>query len=286
MSTVGLLHPGEMGAAIGAQIRHGGHTVLWCPRGRSAATRHRADDAGLLPVSDLRSLLGHATVVLSICPPSVAEEVAGRVADIGYPGLFVDANAVSPALLRRILTMVREAGASTVDGAIIGAPPGRQTTRLYLAGDPPLVRRVSQLFTGSMVEPVALDGQVGRASALKMAFASFQKASRVLAGIAHALADEYGVTEELLVEAERMPSRILSDRDYLPTVARRAWRWAPEMREIARTLDAEGLPPDIAEAVASVLVRWAQDRDRSDLPTGTVLDQLRAHRQRSLTSKP
>ena len=40
--TIGLLHPGEMGAAVGQCLAAGGHEVLWVPDGRSAATRKRA----------------------------------------------------------------------------------------------------------------------------------------------------------------------------------------------------------------------------------------------------
>jgi len=276
MTTVGLLHPGEMGAAVAAQIRRNGHTVLWCPRGRGPESRRRADAAGLGQVADLPSMLARCSVVLSICPPAAAEEVAGQVADAGYRGVFVEANAVSPALVERIVGIVRAGGALPVDGSIIGAPPGGQrVTRLYLAGEPLLVRRVTRLVAGTNVEAMALGADLGSASALKMAFASFQKASRVLAALAHGLADTYGVTDALLAEADRMPSTILSDRDYLPSVARRAWRWAPEMREIARTLDDADLPPDVANAVAGVLTRWAGDRDRTDLPTATVLAHLR-----------
>ena len=33
---VGLLHPGEMGSAIGDALAGGGHEVLWASAGRSA----------------------------------------------------------------------------------------------------------------------------------------------------------------------------------------------------------------------------------------------------------
>ena len=35
---VGLLHPGEMGAAIGDALRERGHDVLWASEGRSDET--------------------------------------------------------------------------------------------------------------------------------------------------------------------------------------------------------------------------------------------------------
>lgn len=255
--TVGLLHPGRMGAAVAAQIVAGGHTVLWCPHGRSPATHHRAEDAELRPVP-LEQLLADSEIVLSICPPAVAEQIATEVAEIGYRGSYVDANAISPARMHRITTRFTATGTVTLDGCIFGAPPGGQVSaRLYLAGARDASRRVADLFAGSLAEPVFLGEHPGRASALKMAFASFQRTSRTAAALAHALADDHDITQALLTEAQRMPRDILTDRDYLPSVAARAWRWAPEMHEVADTLSDQHLPTDLALATANVLQRWA-----------------------------
>ena len=46
-TTIGLLHPGEMGAAVGQCLAGTGHQVLWVPEGRSPATGARAAAAGL-----------------------------------------------------------------------------------------------------------------------------------------------------------------------------------------------------------------------------------------------
>ena len=40
--TVGLLHPGEMGAAVGQCLAGAGHRVLWAPEGRSPSSAARA----------------------------------------------------------------------------------------------------------------------------------------------------------------------------------------------------------------------------------------------------
>jgi hypothetical protein len=109
-------------------------------------------------------------------------------------------------------------------------------------------------------------GKVGSASVLKASFAAFQKAARTLAGVSHALADAHGVADILAAEAKAMPAEILSDPDYLPSVAARAWRWAPEMQEVADTLREAGLPAEIAEATASVMARWEKDKDQYELP--------------------
>ncbi len=275
--TVGLLHPGRMGAAIAAQIMTNGHTVLWCPDGRSPATHHRAKNAGLRPVP-LGQLLADSEIVVSICPPAVAEQIATEVAEIGYGGSYVDANAISPARMQRITTRLTAASTVAIDGCIFGPPPGGQPpARLYLAGDPAASRRVADLFTGSLAEPVLLGQHPGQASALKMAFTSFQKTSRTAAALAHALADDHDITQALLTEAQRMPRDILTNRDYLPSVAARAWRWAPEMHEVADALSDQDLPTDLALATATVLQRWADTATGQPTDPATVLQQLHAH---------
>jgi 3-hydroxyisobutyrate dehydrogenase-like beta-hydroxyacid dehydrogenase len=257
VETVGLLHPGQMGAAVGGQIMTNGHTVLWCPDGRSLATQRRAEDAGLRPVP-LGQLLADSEVVISICPSAAAEEIATAVADIGYRGIYVEANAISPGCLHRIFARLTDVGATVVDGCFFGSPlSGQSPTRLYLAGASAASRRVAELVADSLVEWVILGEQPGQASVLKMAFACFQRTSRVAAALAHALADDHGITDTLLIEAQRMPRDILANRDYLPSVAARAWRWAPEMHEIATTLDVQHLPSNLALATGDILQHWA-----------------------------
>ena len=96
MAIVGLLHPGEMGAAVGGCLVTVGHEVLWDPAGRSRATTGRALAAELTGVN-FDSLIEKSSVIFSICPPHAALDVARQVAATGYPGLYVDANAVSVA---------------------------------------------------------------------------------------------------------------------------------------------------------------------------------------------
>ena len=92
--TIGLLHPGEMGAAVGKCLADAGHRVLWDPEGRSAATRERAEAAGLTGEA-LARIIARSDVIVSVCPPHAALDVARLVA--GFRGLYLDANAISPA---------------------------------------------------------------------------------------------------------------------------------------------------------------------------------------------
>src|SRR6201985_1915413 len=89
MATVGLLHPGEMGAAVGGCLASVGHEVLWDPAGRSRATTGRALTAELTGVAFDR-LIAKSSVILSICPPHAALDVARQVAATGDTGHYVD----------------------------------------------------------------------------------------------------------------------------------------------------------------------------------------------------
>ncbi|GAB2607503.1 NAD(P)-dependent oxidoreductase [Streptomyces capparidis] len=278
--TLTLLHPGAMGAPVAGHAVRAGHWVLWCPDGRGPATARRAEEAGLT-AAELPRALAASDVVLSICPPAAAEDVARLVAATGFSGLYVEANAVSPRRLERITAIVRDAcpDASVLDAAIIGAPPvGGRRTRLHVAGDPRAASTVAGIFDGTDVRVGILDRPHGAASALKMAFAHHQKISRALAAVSHALADAYGVRDALLEEGRRMPAAVLAEDDHLPSVAARAWRWSPEMREIASTLRAAGLPAGFADAAAEVMRCWDGDKDAFDLSLEETLARLRQPR--------
>jgi 3-hydroxyisobutyrate dehydrogenase-like beta-hydroxyacid dehydrogenase len=275
MSTIGLLHPGMMGAAVGREARRGHVRVLWCQDGRSSATAERAAWAGLEATSSLNVLTRHSEVILSICPPAAAESLAHEVLAIGYRGLYIDANAISPQRTQQIAAAVADAGAGYLDGAIIGAPPSPSSSaRLYLSGEESECRAVANLFEGSAVEVVALSPAIGAASALKTAFSTYRKSARVLAAIAHAVAHKYDVSEALIGEGRRMSRPLLAEPEYLSTVARRAWRWAPELEEAARALTADGLPPEPAAAAAIVLHRWDGYKNKDAIPVAEVLGAL------------
>jgi len=102
MTTIGLLHPGDMGSVVGACAVAAGSRVLWASEGRSRDSRERATAAGLQDVGGLGVVLAGSDVLISVCPPHAALDLARAVAALRFSGLFVDANAVSPATAREI----------------------------------------------------------------------------------------------------------------------------------------------------------------------------------------
>ena len=235
---VGLVHPGEMGAAVGRQLLAAGHDVVWASEGRSDETRARAEL--FRDVETLAALAAAAGVVLSICPPHAALDVATELD--GFDGLYVDANAISPLRTREIAAFHPR----FVDGGIVGGPPDEPGTTLYLSGGE--AAAVAALFDGT---PVATR-VVGDASAVKMAYAAWTKGTAALLLAIRDVVRHYDVEDEwrraapeleqLLVRAERSADA-------------KGWRWVGEMEEIADTFAAAGLPDGFHRAAAEVFGR-------------------------------
>lgn len=279
---IGVLHPGEMGAAVAACLTGRGLPVLWAPAGRSPATAARAAAAGLRDAGSVGELAASAGVIFSICPPHAAIEVAASVTAAGSPGfrgLYVDANAVSPATAREVARIVTAGGAGYVDGGIIGPPPARPgDTRLYLSG--PQAPQVAALLAGTALTAVVIGGEPGAASAVKMAYAAWTKGTAALLLAARALARAEGVEETLLTEwAQSQPSLPGRSLGAARSAASKGWRWTGEMEEIAASMAAVGLPGGFHRAAAEVYRRVPRDTpaDPAEQALSAVLSELLAH---------
>jgi 3-hydroxyisobutyrate dehydrogenase-like beta-hydroxyacid dehydrogenase len=266
--TVGLLHPGEMGAAVGAVLHARGEVVLWASAGRSAETAARAASAGLEDTGAVDLLARRSDVIISLCPPHASLDVARLVP--GFAGLYVDANAISPEKARTIADLLPR----VVDGGVIGPPPREPgTTRLYLSG--PEAPTAAALFAGSPLEAVVVSDEPGAASAVKMSYAAWTKGTTALLLAIRALARARGVEEPLLAEWSRSIPE-LERRS--PAAARSAltkgWRWVGEMHEIADTFAGAELPEGFHRAAAEVYERTPRQPGAVDDPLEVVLASL------------
>ena len=245
-TTIGLVHPGEMGAALGAALRAVGHDVTWASAGRSDATSERAREADLRDVESVGELANEAALVVSVCPPHAALEVARLFS--GFEGAYVDANAISPETTRR----VGAALSRYVDGGVIGPPPrGPGTTRLYLSGAD--AQEVAEPFTGTVVDACVLSAEIGDASALKMVYAGWTKGTAALLLALRAVARADRVEDALLREwNESLPDLAARLASAEQSAAKKGWRWVGEMEEIAATFEAAGQPPGFHRAAAEV----------------------------------
>jgi 3-hydroxyisobutyrate dehydrogenase-like beta-hydroxyacid dehydrogenase len=249
-TVIGLLHPGEMGSAVGRCLASLGHEVLWASKDRGPKTAERARTAGLTDAGSVAAIASRAKVILSICPPHAALDVAASVT--GFRGFYVDANAIAPQTAAEVARTVERGGASYVDGGIIGPPPAEAgNTRLYLSGA--FAGTIAGLFSGAALDTRVLDNGDFAASGIKMAYAAWTKGSAALLLAARALADSAGVTDALLAEWQlSQPQLEARFRGAEQSATAKGWRWVGEMKEIAIAMTDADLPDGFHRAAAEV----------------------------------
>jgi len=252
-----------MGAAVGRCLASRGHTVLWASEGRSAATVARASAAGLKDAGTVTDVARDAGMILSVCPPHAAADMAWAVH--GFGGLYVDANAISPGTAREVEQMITDSGGRYVDGGIIGPPPVQPgTTRLYLSG--PDAGKVQDLFAGTDLDARIAGPARAAASAVKMAYGAWTKGTAALILAIRELAREEGVENTLLAEwALSQPSLERRSQGSERAATAKGWRWVAEMEEIAASMAAAGLPDGFHQAAAEIFRRYppSQAGDRT-----------------------
>lgn len=277
--TIAVLSPGDMGHAVGRALIAAGHRAVTCLAGRSERTRALAAKGGLEDLRDLDTVVENADLVLSILPPADAPVLARAVAEaMGRTGarpLYADCNAVAPTTVAGIADTIRNAGARFIDAGIIGAAPGKGTpTRFYVSGPdtgPMEALEVPEIW----VKP--LGPEIGRASAIKMCYASMTKGTNALHVAVLTAAERLGLAAELREEFEFSQKATLDKMAaVVPFLPADAARWVGEMWEIAETYRAAGLPPGFHEGAAAVFellaaTPFAQET-RETLDRGRTLD--------------
>jgi 3-hydroxyisobutyrate dehydrogenase-like beta-hydroxyacid dehydrogenase len=274
LRNVGILHPGEMGSAVAATVRNSGHEVWWTSEGRSHLTRARAESAGLKDAGSLVHLCESCPVIVSVCPPEFAAETAAQVLLHNFRGTYLDANALSPAHKQQIAARMQAKGIRFVDGGIIGLPPkARGQTWMYLSGEH--AESISGFFEAGPLEVEVVGSEVGKASALKMCYAGLNKGSIALLIAVMGAADRLGVLEDLKRQWTRL-SPALASEGHILRAAPKAWRWTPEMHEIAATFDAVGMPPEFHQAAGEIYQMLREFKNADPASIEEVLKKLRS----------
>ncbi len=252
--TVGILSTGDMGAAIGNVLRHGGLDVATSLAGRSELTTLRATEAGIRDAGSVDALVAQSDLLLSVLVPSeatgVAEAIAGAFSRTAARPPVVECNAIAPQTVVRIAALLGDAGGAVIDAGIIGGPPrpGHGGTHIYCSG--PETALFEELGEhGLDVRRIGPD--IGQASGLKMVYAASTKGTTAVWTELLVAAEALGLSEVLLAEFgdAQLPRQLM---DGVPTMPRRARRWTGEMEEIARTFADLGLTPRIFEGAADI----------------------------------
>ncbi len=263
---VGIIHPGMMGIYVAAAIQNSGHSVYWVSEARSRHTRDRAEKYSLYDAETLATLCETCSVIVSVCPPHAAEEVAEKVLAQSFQGIYLDANAITPKKAIRIEQMMKDAGIAFVDGGIVGGPsPDPEKTWLYLSGNH--AEEVAPLFSGGPLTPCVIGNNAGKASALKMCYAAYTKGTTALLAAILATAEGLNVRGELETQWSRDWENFGEEAKHrVQRVTAKAWRFVGEMKEIAATFREEGVPGEFHAAAETIYQRIAHFKDATSLP--------------------
>jgi len=269
---VAVIAPGMMGSAVAKRLTSTGAEVRTLLTGRSAATVARARAAGMTAAS--HDQIAEADFILSIVPPgqaiALAESLVPAIRAARRKPIYLDCNAVNPETVLRIDHMVREAGASFVDGGIIGPPPELDSTktRIYLSG--PDAGKVSILEQYGLSMPVQ-PGPVGAASAMKMSYAGITKGFTALGATMMLAATRAGTAEALIAEMKvSQPALLQWLTNQMPKMHSKAYRWVAEMEEIAAFVGPEQTGDGFYQAAARLYERIAADFEGPRLETDAL----------------
>jgi 3-hydroxyisobutyrate dehydrogenase-like beta-hydroxyacid dehydrogenase len=264
---IGILHPGKMGISVAASIKNGNYRVYWVSAGRSLQTRQRASEFDLEDAGTLAQLCEIVDVIVSVCPPAAAEEVAEQVMEQSFRGLYLDANAIAPQRAIQIGNRMEREGVDFVDGGIIGGPAWKSgQTWLYLSGN--RARDAAALFSAGPLETRVIGDDIGKASALKMCFAAYTKGTTALLCAILAAAEQSGVRGELEEQwSKTWPDFAVQTHERVTGVTAKAWRFVGEMEEIASTFESLGLPGEFHAAAGEIYQRLAKFKDSQAKPS-------------------
>jgi putative dehydrogenase len=269
---VAVIAPGMMGSAVAKRLTSSGVEVRTLLTGRSGATVARARAAGMADAT--HDQIVAADFILSIVPPgqalSLAESLVPAMRAAARKPIYIDCNAVSPETVLRIDRVVRESGASFVDGGIIGPPPEPDSskTRIYLSG--PKAGEASVLGDYGLSLPIQ-PGPVGAASAMKMSYAGITKGFTALGATMMLAATRAGTADALIAEMQvSQPALLKWLTNSMPRMHSKAYRWVAEMEEIAAFVGPGQTGDGFYQAAAALYDRIAVDFDGPRAETGAL----------------
>ena len=252
---IGVTSPGDMGQAIAMRLKACGYEVFTALEGRSARTAELAREAGLIDAGSVRKLVETCDAVLSILNPGAAldnaREVAAAIRSAKKKLVYVDCNAIAPQTGHEIEGLIREAGGIFIDAGIIGPPPrGKAKTKLYVSG--PDAALLSQIVDPQLQVRIVGERN-GDASAVKMCYAAMTKGTIALGVELLIAARKLGVEQALEAEfRESQPDLYESALKRSVSMPPKAYRWVPEMLEIAKTFEGVGLTPRMLQGAADM----------------------------------
>lgn len=291
---------GEMGLGIASLLVKYSYPVVTNLNGRSAATKARAQ---VVRVKDVPfdQMLAQASIVLSVLPPGEALALAEKTsASLLFSPLsrygkgklaYIDLNAISPSLSRKVSTPIIDAGMIFIDGCVLAYPPKEMPDGSWfrpsipLSG-PPLLTAIPEPWSSelsSLLNFRHVSPDIGAASGLKMCFAAVNKGQTAIAIQAYTTASNLGVLASMREHmAEYFPDVVNGMEGAMVGSQRKAYRWIKELEEIEECFVTEGgWDRGVFEGAANVfrVVKGCEPQSEVEGMVGSVCKGLRARRK-------
>jgi len=256
LPNIAVISLGSMGIGVAKLLQAHGYPILTSLQGRSEATKKRADSIGVKALHTDAELVDQSDVVLSILPPEHAFNTATRIAEAvkssrrsrQSPLYFLDLNAISPKNARQTADALQSSELIFIDGGIIGGPPRLRDDGSWHC--PSIVvsgpHKLSELSNhgeklAAVLNMKHIGDEIGKASGLKMCFASMTKGLTAIAIQAFTTAQRLGVHDELKDHLEQYsPKTGELVQGGLTSMPPKAYRWIEEMQLIGETMRDEG----------------------------------------------
>lgn len=255
LKKIGITSIGDMGQAVAVRLKACGFEVYTSLEGRSERTAGLTRKAGVADCGTIEKLVSTCDAVLSILDPAAAvakaHEIAEAIRVTGRKIIFVDCNAISPDTAHEIDQLITGAGGISIDGGILRVTVGgKQEIRLYVSGsEAPVLTQI----VDDQLRIHVVGEQIGNASGLKMCYGAFTKGALALGMELFLTAGKLGVIEHL--EAEFQASQPEVYKWILGRavgMAPKAYRYVPEMLEVAKTFEEAGFTPRMLQGAADM----------------------------------
>ena len=259
LPNVGILMPGDMGHGCGKVLLDNGFNVFTCLSNRSERTKSLAKKSGIEDTDNIENLLNKVDIILSILPPEYAILQATIVNNVSIKNnidkiiTYVDCNAVSPETSIKIGDTLSQKNFNFVDGGIIGLNPiiEEGKTRLYVSGEQ---ADKLKIMDGKGLVVKIIGNEIGKASAMKMVYASATKGTFALHAAVITASRKLNLFNEYIEELKySKPSILEAMENMVPKIPLDADRWGGEMLEIAQTYEKINLTPKFHQGAADIM---------------------------------
>ncbi len=258
---IGITSIGDMGGQVAVRLKACGYEIFTALEGRSTRTIALSAKADVTDCGSVEKLVNTCDVLISVLDPAAAvtkaREVAAGIKATGKKIMFVNGNAVAPRTAQEIDGIIRKAGGYCVDGSILRVTSkGKSELRLYVSG--PEASVLTQI-NDEILKIRVVGEKIGNASALKMCYGAFTKGALAL-GVELLLAShKLGVAEELAAEFEDTQPEVYKwILGRTVGMAPKAYRYVPEMLEVATTFEDAGMTRRMMEGAADMFEMLAK----------------------------